>query len=305
KTKKPTPEMLKHIDILVFDIQDIGTRYYTYISTMAYAMEAAAEQKIPFVVLDRPNPITGTKVEGNVLEKEFASFVGLFPIPVRHGMTVGELATMINQEGWLRNGIKANLTVIPMKYWQRKFWYDETGLPFIKPSPNIPDLMSAIVYPGTCLLEGTNVSEGRGTHQPFQVFGAPWIDAQQLTRELNALNLPGVTFLDTVFTPVSIPGMATHPKYENRKCYGAFLQVTDREQFQPYKTGIHIVNTIYHMYPDSLQWRIAHFDRLCGSDAIRKAILKNIHPEEIFASWKEKLDAFKVLRTSYLLYPEE
>lgn len=302
ETRKPTPAMLKDIDILVFDIQDVGARFYTYIYTMAYAMEGAAEQGIPFVVLDRPNPITGSKVEGNILEKEFATFVGLYPMPVRHGMTVGELAKMFNGEGWLANGIKADLTVIPMKNWRRDMWYDETGLRFIPPSPNIPDLESATVYPGVCLVEGINVSEGRGTSTPFQIFGAPWIDGVRLAEKLNGINLNGVTFSDTSFTPVSIEGVASNPKYENRKCFGVKIQVTNRDHFQPYRTGIYIVNTTRQMYADSLTWRLEHFDRLCGSAAIREAIINDGDIDSLIASWQDQLKQFMEKRTKYLIY---
>ena len=174
KTLKPTEEMLKNVDILVFDIQDIGARFYTYIWTMALAMEAATENNIPFVVLDRPNPINGIQVEGNILENEFSTFVGLYPIVVRHGLTIGELANMFNEEGWLKNGVKADLKVIKLKNWDRGRWLDQTELPFIATSPNMPNLETATVYPGLCLLEGTNVSEGRGTDEPFLQFGSPW-----------------------------------------------------------------------------------------------------------------------------------
>jgi uncharacterized protein YbbC (DUF1343 family) len=301
-TRKPTPEMLKDVDILVFDIQDIGARFYTYIYTMAYAIEAAAEQGILFLVLDRPNPITGSKVEGNILEKEFASFVGLFPMPVRHGMTVGELAKMFNGEGWLANGVKADLSVIPMKNWRRDMWYDETGLQFIPPSPNIPDLQSATVYPGVCLVEGTNISEGRGTTIPFQIFGAPWIDGVLLAEVLNGLNLSGVAFGDTSFTPVSIEGTASNPKYDNKSCSGVKIMVTNRNQLQPYQTGIHIVNTIYKMYGDSLRWRSQHFDRLCGSAVIREAIISERDIDSLIASWQNQLDSFMEKRSEYLIY---
>lgn len=302
ETRKPAPDMLKDVDVLVFDIQDVGARFYTYIYTMAYAMAAAAEQGIAFVVLDRPNPITGIRVEGNILESEFASFVGLFPIPVRHGMTVGELAKMFNEEGWLENGVKADLTVIPMKDWRREFWYDETGLPFIQPSPNIPDPESATVYPGVCLLEGTNVSEGRGTTNPFQIFGAPWIDGALLAEKLNTLNLSGVAFQDTSFTPVSIEGVATNPKYENNLCSGLKINVTDRNQFQPYRTGIHIVNAIHQMYPDSLKWRTGHFDRLCGSASIREAIINQTDMDSLIASCQYQINGFMEKRKKYLIY---
>ena len=302
KTRKPTPDMLNDVDILVFDIQDIGARFYTYIYTMAYAMEAAAEQEIQFVVLDRPNPITGKMVEGNILKKEFASFVGLFPIPVRHGMTVGELAKMFNGEGWLSNSVKANLTVIPMKNWRRDMWYDETGLQFIKPSPNMPDLESATVYPGICLIEATNVSEGRGTATPFQLFGAPWIDGVQLAEKLNSLNLNGVTFQDTSFTPVSIEGIIANPKYKDLKCFGVKIVVTNRNYFQPYRTGIYIIKTIYQMYPDSFEMRAAGLDRLCGSDTIRETITNGSDLNSLLASWQDQLNRFNEMRKKYLIY---
>ena len=187
KTLKPTPEMLKDIDILVFDIQDIGARFYTYVWTMALAIEAAAENNIRFIVLDRPNPITGNHVEGNILDMNYSTFVGKYPIPVRHGMTIGELAMMFNGEGWSYDRVQCDLQIIPAKNWQREMWFDQTGLKFIKPSPNIPDLMTAIIYPGMCLLEGTNVSEGRGTQEPFKIFGAPWIDSAKLTAHPSGL----------------------------------------------------------------------------------------------------------------------
>ncbi len=302
KTRKPTPEMLKDVDVLVFDIQDVGARFYTYIWTMAYAMEAAAEQGKQFVVLDRPNPVSGAHVEGNILEPAFATFVGLFPIPARHGMTVGELAQLFNGEGWLANGVKANLTVVPLKNWRRKMWFDETGLKFIKPSPNIPDLISATVYPGACLLEGVNVSEGRGTQRPFRLFGAPWISRTQFADQLNALGLPGVAFRETVFTPISIPGASTNPKYKNQRCQGAKMIITDREAFLPYLTGIQVVNAIRQMYPDSLQWRVRHFDRLCGSDKIRKTIESGGDIQKLVKTWRQELQAFLKIREKYLLY---
>ena len=302
KTRKPTPEMLKNVDVLVFDIQDIGARFYTYIYTMALAMEAAAEQGIPFVVLDRPNPINGIAVEGNILDPRFRSFVGLYPLPVRHGMTVGELAKMINGEGWLAKGIQADLTVVPLKNWRREMWFDQTGLKFIKTSPNMPDLETATVYPGICLLEGTNVSAGRGTTMPFKIFGAPWINGQQLAQALNALQLPGVRFRDTTFTPVPILGAANHPKFEHQQCGGVRIIVTDRNQFQPYLTGIHVVNTIYHLYSDQFQWKSSHFDRLTGTDQIRKAIIAGTAIQKLVSSWQPELQQFLSRRRGYLLY---
>lgn len=301
-TKKPTPDMLNNVDILVFDIQDIGARFYTYIYTMALAMEAAAGQGIPFLVLDRPNPINGIAVEGNILDTAYASFVGLYPLPVRHGMTVGELAQMFNGEGWLRNGVQADLTVIPMGNWHRQMWFDETGLVFIKTSPNMPDLETATVYPGLCLLEGTNVSTGRGTSSPFRTFGAPWIDTRALVGRLNDLKLPGVVFREAQFTPRAIKGVAEHPRYENRLCRGARVVVTQRDDFQPYRTGLHVLNALYHLYPDSFRFLPAHFDRLTGTDTIRKAILAGGDLEELMHSWKEELQGFRSRREKYLIY---
>lgn len=298
-TRKPTAEMLKDIDLLVYDIQDIGARFYTYIWTMALAMEAAAEKGIPFVVLDRPNPITGSSMEGTVLDTAFATFVGLYPIPVRHGMTVGELATLFNEQRWLKNGIKANLQVIKMRGWQRGMWYDQTGLDFIKPSPNMPDLETAAIYPGLCLIEGINVSEGRGTQTPFKIFGAPWIDSNLLVKNLNALNLPGLEFKTKQFTPVSIPGMSTSPKYKDTLCNGAEIVIKDRNSLDIFYSGVKIVETLYKLYPDSLEFRSRHFDRLCGTDDIRKTMLNGGNLKTIS---KRGTDNFRKLRDKYLLY---
>ena len=300
--RKPTTEMLREIDLLVYDIQDVGSRYFTYIYTMALAMEAAAEQGIPFVVLDRPNPINGLKVEGNVLESGFTSFIGMYPLPVRHGMTTGELARMFNGEGWLEGGVKADLTVIPMKNWKRKMWYDQTGLNYVRPSPNLPTLFSATVYPGTCLLEGSNVSEGRGTQMPFLIFGAPWIETGRLSQQLNQLNLAGIHFSDTLFTPVAIPGMAENPKYQDTLCMGIKVSITDREKYVPYRSGIHIVKTIHDLYPEYFSWRARHFDLLCGSDQVRLAIENGTNIDNLISSWQEPLDKFIRVREKYLLY---
>ncbi len=302
KTRKPTAQMLQHIDLLVFDIQDIGARYYTYIWTMALSMEAAAEHNIPFVVLDRPNPLNGLAVEGNLLDTTFSSFVGMFPIPVRHGLTAGELARLFNGEHWLKNRVKARLTVIPMQHWQRDQWYDQTGLRFIKPSPNMPNPETATVYPGICLLEGTNISEGRGTYEPFLQFGAPWINSAVLAEALTDLHLPGVRFVPKSFTPQSIPGMAAHPKYEGRLCRGVRIHVTDRNRFKSYATGIWITETIFHLYPEQFKWRSTHFDRLCGTDRIRTTIQNGGNIKKLLTSFRQDVAQFKKTREPYLLY---
>jgi uncharacterized protein YbbC (DUF1343 family) len=295
QTQKPTPEMLRDIDVLVFDIQDVGARFYTYVYTMSLAMEAAAENGKRFVVLDRPNPINGYCVEGNILEPASASFVGLYPIPVRQGMTLGELAKMFNEQGWLASGVRADLVVIPMEGWRRGMWYDQTGLRFIKPSPNMPDLETAAVYPGLCLLEGTNVSEGRGTQMPFRQFGAPWVNSGELTGRLNRLNLAGVRFEPATFTP-------TGSKYQGLECHGVRIVVTDRDRLESYYTGVRIVEEIARMYPRNLEWKAAHFDRLCGTSAIREAIAGGRSTDELRDKWKPALQSFLKIRDKYLIY---
>ena len=302
KTLKPTPQMLKNVDLLVFDIQDIGARFYTYIWTMALAMESAAEQDIPFVVLDRPNPINGVQIEGAILDTAFSSFVGLYPIPVRHGMTVGELARLFNGEGWLKNNVKANLTVVPLEGWKRSQWFDQTGLKFIPPSPNMPNLQTATVYPGLCLIEGTNVSEGRGTDEPFLQFGAPWINARDLRAQLKTFHLSGVQFTPISFVPKSMPGKAIHPKYQDETCNGLKINVTNRTIFKPFLTGVRIMQSIHRLYPRKLHWRKKHFDRLAGSDVLRKAISANKNLNNLIEKWNDQVRQFNTVRQKYLLY---
>jgi len=295
-SRKPDPNQLKNIDVLVFDIQDVGARFYTYISTLALALEAAGQQNKRFVVLDRPNPINGRRLEGPLLEKKWASFIGLYPIPVRHGMTVGELAKMFNGEGWLAGAVRADLTVIPMKGWRRSMWHDQTGLAFVKPSPNMPDLETAIIYPGLCLWEGTNLSEGRGTPLPFRQFGAPWIDETDLAERLNKLHLPGATFQPTTFTP-------TASKHKNRLCRGVRINV-DRNTFVPFDSTVQIVNLIYHLYPNRFEWRADHFDRLCGTSSVRQAIINRTDLKQLQNGWQSDLKKFQRIRQKYLIYPK-
>ncbi len=297
KINKPTPQMLADVDVLVFDIQDVGARFYTYLYTMSLAMEAAAENHKRFVVLDRPNPINGVQLEGPILEPKFATFVGLYPIPVRYGLTVGELARMINGEGWLAKGIKADLTVVPLTGWQRRMWFDQTGLRFIKPSPNMPDLETAAIYPGLCLLEGTNLSEGRGTPKPFRQFGAPWIDSNALAAKLNALNLSGVRFQPTSFTPTS-------SKFQNQMCHGVEILLTDRTRLEPFWTGVQIVNELYRLYPTQFKWSEKHFDRLCGTATIREAITVQRPLPLLKATWAAECKTFDQMRRKYFFYAE-
>ncbi|WP_226643666.1 exo-beta-N-acetylmuramidase NamZ domain-containing protein [Mesobacillus subterraneus] len=297
KTKKPTPDMLENVDVLLFDIQDVGTRFYTYIYTMAYAMEAAKENDIPFIVLDRPNPLGGVKVEGPVLESEYKSFVGNYEIPLRHGMTVGELAMLFNKEF----NIGADLTVVEMDRWKRTMNYDETPLEFVMPSPNMPTLDTAFVYPGAALIEGTNVSEGRGTTKPFELIGAPFINSDDLSAELNSLNLPGVKFRAASFTP-------TFSKHAGQLSHGIQIHITDHESFEPIVTGLHIVKTIHDLYPEDFKFRaedskgISFFDLLTGNGWIREEIEAGTSVEEIQAMWQDELKEFKQVREKYLLY---
>ncbi|WP_421155321.1 exo-beta-N-acetylmuramidase NamZ domain-containing protein [Peribacillus simplex] len=292
KTKKPTPEMLKDVEVLVFDIQDVGTRYYTYIYTMAYAMEAAKENDIPFIVLDRPNPQGGESVDGPVLEPEFSSFVGLYPIPLKHGMTVGELATLFNKEF----KIGADLKVIKMKGWKRDMDYDDTGLPFVLPSPNMPTVSTTFVYPATGLIEGTNVSEGRGTTKPFELIGAPYINGDELAGKLNALRLPGVKFRAASFTPL-------FSKHAGKLSHGVEIYITDREEFKAVPTGLHIIKTIQDLYPGDFEFLAANnFNLLIGNGWVRSRIEEGSSVNEIMKEYQEKQDAFKKVRKNYLLY---
>jgi uncharacterized protein YbbC (DUF1343 family) len=302
EVRKPTPDMLKDIDVLIFDIQDVGARFYTYISTMSYCMEACAEQGKKFIVLDRPNPIRGVYVDGPILEPNFKSFVGLHTIPVAHGMTVGELAKMFNEEGWLENGVKADLTVIKMENYSRMMWFDQTGLPWIKPSPNMMTLETAIVYTATCFIEGTNASEGRGTQHPFEWIGAPWIDAKKLADELNSFKLSGIRFEPIEFIPVDIEKVTIDPKYEGEKCYGVYLKVYDRDKFEPVKTAVYILYALKKLFPDNFKWRTAGQDRLWGTAKVRLMLDEGKKPDEIINLWKDGLDNFLKIRQKYLLY---
>lgn len=296
-TKKPTPEMLSNVDVLLFDIQDVGARFYTYIYTMALAMEAAQENNIPIIVLDRPNPISGTKVEGPVLEDQYSSFIGEYPIPVRHGMTVGELAKLFNREF----EIGADLTVVKMDGWKRNMYYDETPLEWVLPSPNMPTLETALVYPGAALIEGTNVSEGRGTTKPFELIGAPFINSDELAAKLNSYRLPGVTFRAASFIP-------TFSKHANELSHGVQIHVKNRHSFKPFETGLYIVKAIHDLYPNEFQFRaenaagISFFDNLVGNGSIRADIKAGKSIDEMKAAWQADLAEFNKDRKKYLLY---
>ena len=280
--RKPTPEMLQGVDLIIYDIQDIGARFYTYISTLGLVMEAAAELQIPVLVLDRPNPIRSDIVEGPLLDLKYQSFVGKYPIPIRYGWTVGELAQKIVAEQWI--AAVPSLSVISMEGWYASLWYDETTLPWVKPSPNIPDVGTALIYPGMCLLEGTNVSEGRGTDHPFKWFGAPWIDGKILSQELNKLQLPGVVFVPKSFTPVSIPGVADKPKYENQLCNGIEIRVIARNEYQSLNVGVSVIKKLKEFYPENIVFKENRLNRLWGSDTLVKELQKKQIPINFYAA---------------------
>ncbi len=302
RVNKPTPAMLEGIDALVFDIQDIGARFYTYISTMGLAMQAAAEAGIPFVVLDRPNPLGGEYVSGFVLEPEHASFVGRYPIPVVHGMTAGELALMVRGEAMLPGLEDLDLTVIPAEGWLRGMQWPDTGLPWVATSPNIPTFETALVYPGTCFFEATAASEGRGTTSPFLLLGAPWADGSLLAEELNGRALPGVRFEAVEFTPRPVSGMDTSPKLSNRQLGGIHLRITDRRAYLPLETGMYILSAFYRMGEEALISRPAWLTRLAGTERLGELLLAGDTPDTIIRAWEHDVDAFRELRAPYLLY---
>lgn len=299
--KKPTKEMLKDVDILIYDIQDLGARFCTYISTLFYSLQAAAENNIPIIVLDRPDPINGINVEGPVLKKEFSSFIGIAPIPIQYGMTPGELATMFNETGMIGDK-KANLKVIKMKYWVRGLYYDMCKIYWMRPSPNIFYIVTAIIYPGTCLLEGTNVSEGRGTGNPYQLIGAPFIKSKDLAKELNTMNIKGIEVKPLDFTPKDIPDFVINPKYKGQLCHGVKITVSNRYVFNAVELGINLIYVLHKLYPKQFNFNAELFDRLAGNKVIREQILSNKTPDKIISGWQKDLNNFKKLRKKYLLY---
>ncbi len=306
-SKKPAPHMLRDIDVLVFDIQDIGARFYTYISTMGLAMQAAAEAGIPFVVLDRPNPLGGEYVSGFVLQPRHRSFVGKYPIPIVHGLSVGELAHMIKGEGWLKGLDKLELRVIQMRGWKRSMRWPQTQQTWVATSPNIPTFACALVYPGIGIIGETQlVNEGRGTAAPFTVFGAPWLDAQRLARRLNALNLPGSKFEAVRYTPRSIPRVATNPAFVGQPINGVRVLVTNVARYQPLEVGIHALSLLIAeaklRQVDRLFANVAMFHRIAGTERLHRMLLNGTPGTAIIAAWRAEVAAFKAQRKRYLLY---
>lgn len=296
KTKKPTKDMLKGIDLLIFDMQDVGVRHYTYVSTMALAMESAKENNIEFVVLDRPNPLSGINVEGPVLEPNFSSFIGLYPVPNIYGMTIGELAQLFNSEF----KISARLTVIPMKGWKRNMWFDQTGLNWVISSPNIPDIETLILYPCTGPIGDTFLSVGIGTAKPFHFIGAPYIEPTRLMEELIKRRLKGIMFRVAYFIP-------RYSKFQNELCKGIEIFVTDRNIFRPIETALNIVDVVYRLYPKQFNWGDRSngkymFDLSMGTDKVRRYIESGISPQDIIKMWEKDLERFLEIRERYLIY---
>lgn len=300
ETREPTAEMLENLDVLVFDLQDVGCRVYTFIYTMAFAMKACAKADKKFIVLDRPNPINGNGIEGNLLEIGHESFVGLFPIPMRHGLTAGELAKLFNTEF----SINCDLEVVSMDGWERNLFYDETDCPWVMPSPNMPTVDTAVVFSGTVMFEGTKISEGRGTTRPFEIVGAPYIDGDDFADKLNELNLPGVIFRSTGFLP-------TFQKHKNEACSGVFLHVTNRDEFEPVLTGIALTKILFEMYREEFEWKDTPyeyeydrnpFDVIQGSTKIREMIEGEKSLADIKQFWQNDVQQFRESREKYLLY---
>ncbi|MCB9877302.1 MAG: DUF1343 domain-containing protein [Planctomycetes bacterium] len=289
ETRRPSAEMLDGLDALVFDIQDIGCRFYTYVATMRNCMEAAAEHGVAFVVLDRPNPIGGVAVEGPLMAAERRDFVGAHTIPLRHGMTAGELARMMAGE----DGIGVELVVVPCEGWRRAELYDATGLYWVDPSPNMRRLSQALLYPGIGIVEGTNVSVGRGTDTPFEILGAPWCDGRLLATTLNAAKLPGVTFVPVHFTPAS-------SKHEGARCSGVQILLTDWRTFEPVRTGVHVACALRQLFPDD--WQPKKLDWLLKHPASHAAIVAGAPADEIVAAWQKDLKTFALRRRPFLIY---
>ena len=300
ETREPTAEMLNGVDVLVVDLQDVGSRIYTFIYTMANCLRAGKKHGVPVIVTDRPNPIGGDNIGGPMLVKGFESFVGQFPIPLRHGMTIGELARLFNEAF----GIGANLTVVPMQNWRRSMYFEETGLPWVMPSPNVPTIDTAVVYPGTVLFEGTNVSEGRGTTRPFELIGAPWVDAEALAQKLGTYNLAGAHFRPVVFEP-------TFQKHAKQACGGCQIHVVDRTAFRAVETAVAVLVEIRAQNSAKFEWRqppyeYEHtklpFDILAGSSELRQQIEAGLPMTTISYSWLSGLDRFRKTCQPFLLY---
>lgn len=295
KNKKPTPKMLDEIDVLVMDVQDIGSRYYTYLYTMAYSMQSCALNGKTFIVLDRINPIGGIEVEGNILNTRFSSFVGLYPIPQRYGLTIGEMAVLMNNEF----NINCDLEVVKLDGWSRKLYFDDTDLYWVNPTPNMPSMEAAILYNGTCLFEGTNISEGRGTTKPFETIGAPWIDPYELSDAMNLKGLPGVIFRPVYFKP-------EFSKHKGELCKGVQIHITDKRSVKPVETGIYLLYEVMDMDMNRFEWLLPvkegggyFIDHLSGTDDVR---LRRYSAKELIDKWRMESLKFSKVKQKYHLY---
>lgn len=301
KDKKPSKENLKNVDVLIFDIQDVGARFYTYISTMYYVLESAGENNIPVIILDRPNPIGGNYVDGPVLDPKYKSFVGIAEIPITHGMTVGELATYFVGEKLISSWKNISLKVIQCQNWKREIpnqFYSEWN----SPSPNINSLETALVYPGTCLIEGTNISEGRGTRFPFLQIGAPFFNSEDIIGKLNLLKVEGADIQPVTFIPEDIESMATNPKFEGKTCFGIKIKITDTNKFESVKFGVKLLFVLTKLYGSKIKFSESSFDKLAGSDLLTQQLKNQLLSDKILASWKKDLTKFNKKRIQYLLY---
>ena len=295
QSMRPTSEQLEGIDLLIYDMQDVGARYYTYISTMLYGMEAADDCGIAFIVADRPNPIACNTIEGPVLESGSESFVGIHKIPMRYGLTIGELAMLLKAE----RVPSCQLKVAWMPGYKREMWFDDTGLQWVPPSPNMPTLTTATLYPGMCLFEGTNMSEGRGTTKPFEYIGAPWCDGERWAELLNNRQLPGVRFRPVVFTPAPVAETTKHAK---QACGGVAIHITDRKRFRPIEIGLQMLSVLTTEYSDHFAFLPSHFDRLAGNSWLRDALLNAESVDAIQARWMPELQTWRDKATQYHAY---
>jgi uncharacterized protein YbbC (DUF1343 family) len=302
---RPTAEMLEGVDVLIFDIQDVGARFYTYPATMGRAMKSAAEAGIPYLVLDRPNPIAGLPVEGPVREDRFRSGIGLYPTPITHGMTVGELALMIKGERWHEGIEDLDLHVVEMEGWTRGMLWPDTGMEWVAPSPNIPDVETAIVYPGTCFFEGTTASEGRGTYRPFLQVGSPYVNSNAVADELNRRDLPGLAFSPVTFVPESIEGMSKQPKLLGEEVHGVRIEITEPAKVRPVEAGIHILQAVYESLPTEARETFfieRGLNIRAGNEEVLNKLREGDRVDRIVAGWERDVERFKIEREPYLIY---
>lgn len=303
--RQPTPKQLEGCDILVYDIQDIGARFYTYISTLGLCMQSAAKAHIPFLILDRPNPLGGQQVSGYIREDKYESFVGQYPVPIQYGLTAGELAQMIQGEKWVPGLEALDLRIEKVKGWRRGDLFPRTGLSWVAPSPNIPDFETALVYPGSCLFEAVYASEGRGTEKPFLTLGAPYLDSAEAAKRLNAAHLPGVVVSAMPFTPRSIKGMSESPRFQDRPLHGIQISVTDPAAVRPVELGIHLVTEFFRQTKGLDRVRFFNSSwmaKLAGTSRLEADLSVGKSPEHIIASWQFEVEQFRQKREPYLLY---